>query len=83
MAQSEEDYARLSVDLEAMTAAGIPFDGDCISQGLMSSAFQTQKGGNFELYYQELRRAGKTFFSGSTSTRRRQFRRGPRRWQLP
>ena len=62
MAQSEEDYARLSVDLEAMTAAGIPFDGDCISQGLMSSAFQTQKGGNFELYYQELRRAGKNFF---------------------
>ena len=35
------DYARLSVDLEAMKAVGIPFDGDCISQSLMSSAFQT------------------------------------------
>ena len=45
-----------------MTAAGIPFDGDCISQSLMSSAFQTPNGGNFETYYQELRQAGKNFF---------------------
>ena len=45
-----------------MTAAGIPFDGDCISQSLMSSAFQTPNGGNFETHYQELREAGKKFF---------------------
>ena len=40
-AAAAADYARLSVDLEAMKAVGIPFDGDCISQSLMSSAFQT------------------------------------------
>ena len=49
-----------------MTEAGIPFDGDCISQGLMSSAFRTeeqeQDGGNFRKSYQELSHAGKKFF---------------------
>ena len=63
--QTLDDSARLTVDLEAMKAAGIPFDGDCISQGLMSTAFQTEEdenGGNFEANYQNLSRAGKKFF---------------------
>lgn len=60
-----KDYQRVAQDLEAMK--DIPFDGDCISQGLMSSAFQTREelpenGGNFETSYQKLSKAGKKFF---------------------
>ena len=33
------DMDRLTTDLEAMEAGEIPFDGDCISQALLSSAF--------------------------------------------
>lgn len=59
-----QDYQRLAQDLEAMK--DIPFDGDCISQGLMSSAFQPREelenGGNFETSYHKLSQAGKKFF---------------------
>ena len=34
------DSELFSFDLESMEAQDIPFDGDCISQGLMSTAFQ-------------------------------------------
>ena len=37
----DRDSELLSSDLKYMEAGGIPFDGDCISQSLMSSAFQT------------------------------------------
>lgn len=43
----------------------IPFDADCISQGLMSTAFQpkqeVENGGNFETSYRKLNQAGKKF----------------------
>ena len=63
----DRDSQRLSTDLKNMEAEGIPFDGDCISQGLMSTAFQvknaeaTRSSTNFPTDWKKLSDAGKKF----------------------
>ena len=57
------DSDRLTADLKSMKAAQIPYDGDCISQSLMSTAFGTSGKllANFQADYQKLSSGGKKF----------------------
>ena len=62
----DRDSELLSSDLKYMEAGGIPFDGDCISQGLMSTAFQvknaeTRSTSIFPTDLKKLSDAGKKF----------------------
>ena len=62
----DRDSELLSFDLKYMEAGGIPFDGDCISQGLMSTAFQvknaeTRSTSIFPTDLKKLSDAGKKF----------------------